>query len=165
MLADRYRKCAEPGCEIHLIPISVRNRFCLRHRKRKPREPKHDHRYGTHHRRLRRQWASRVVGGNIFCHRCGEEIDPRDRWDLDHVDGGGSLEYHGPSHSRCNRATYRRREEVPLDITRGSGDRATLAVKRRAGRLGRVPSGPRPPPHPSLCPSRAWVSVRGVSSP
>ena len=57
------------------------------------------------------------LGGNIFCHRCGEEIDPRDRWDLDHVDGGGSLDYHGLSHSRCNRATYRRREEVPLDIT------------------------------------------------
>ena len=28
-------------------------------------------------------WEARVACGNVFCHRCGEEIDPRDRWDLD----------------------------------------------------------------------------------
>ncbi len=30
MLADLYRKCAEPGCETHFVPKSIRNRFCLR---------------------------------------------------------------------------------------------------------------------------------------
>ena len=49
------------GCETHFIPSSVRNRFCLRHRKRKPRDPQHYIRYGTAHRRLRKQWASRVA--------------------------------------------------------------------------------------------------------
>ena len=117
LIEDRYRKCAEPGCETHFVPKSVRNRFCLRHRKTKPRDPEHYRRYGRAHRQLRQQWASRVARGNVVCRRCGEFIDPRDRWDLDHVDGGGPMDYHGPSHARCNRATNRRLEDLPLDIT------------------------------------------------
>jgi hypothetical protein len=113
-----YCKCAEQGCERHFIPKSSRNRFCLTHRKTKPVDPEHYRKYGTAHRRLRKQWASRVARGNVACTRCGELIDPRDRWDLDHVDGGGPMDYYGPSHARCNRATSRRDSEpAPWDPT------------------------------------------------
>ena len=112
-----YRKCAEPGCDRHFIPKSSRNRFCLKHRKTKPRDPAHYRKYGPGHRRLRAQWASRVAAGGVDCSRCGEPIDPRETWDLDHVDGGGPREYHGPSHSRCNRATNRGGSDLPWDAT------------------------------------------------
>jgi hypothetical protein len=39
----------------------------------------------------------------VECSRCGERIDPRDKWDLDHIDGGGPYDYYGQSHARCNR--------------------------------------------------------------
>ena len=113
-LYDR-RKCAEPGCETYFIPKSSRNRFCLRHRKTKPVDPEHYRRYGTAHRRLRKQWARKVERGGVECSRCGELIDPRDRFDLDHVDGGRPLEYRGVSHARCNRATNRRPYDRPWD--------------------------------------------------
>jgi hypothetical protein len=113
-LHDR-RKCAEPGCDRELIPKSTRNRFCLRHRKTKPIDRDHDIRYGTAHRQLRKQWARKVERGNVECWRCEKLIDPRDAWDLDHVDGGGPLEYYGPSHARCNRATNRRASDLPWD--------------------------------------------------
>ncbi|MBA2741897.1 MAG: hypothetical protein H0U46_07790 [Actinobacteria bacterium] len=95
------------GLRDALHPEIDPNRFCLRHRKTGPVDPEHYRKYGTAHRRLRKQWASRVSRGGVTCSRCGELIDPRDRWDLDHVDGGGPLEYHGPCHARCNRATNR----------------------------------------------------------
>jgi hypothetical protein len=53
----------------------------------------------------------------VICRRCDKPIDPRDRWDLDHVDGGGPMDYYGPSHARCNRATNRGREFPPWDRT------------------------------------------------
>ena len=109
-MRDR-RKCAEPGCETHFIPKSTRNRFCLRHRKTKPIDPAHYRKYGTAHRRLRKQWARKVERGDVECSRCGDPIDPRDTWDLDHRDGGGPLDYYGPSHARCNRATSSHRVE------------------------------------------------------
>jgi hypothetical protein len=115
MTGRSRRKCAEPGCEVHFIPKSSRNRFCLRHRKTKPVDPEHYRKYGTAHRRLRKQWARKVERGDVECSRCGEPIDLRDTWDLDHVDGGGPLEYNGPSHSRCNRATNRPEADRPLD--------------------------------------------------
>jgi len=40
---------------------------------------------------LRKQWARKVERGDVECSRCGELIDPRDRWDLDHIDGGRPL--------------------------------------------------------------------------
>jgi hypothetical protein len=98
-----YRKCAEPGCERHFIPKSSRNRFCLQHRKTKPRDPAHYRKYGPAHRRLRAQVARRVALGDVTCVRCGESIDPREPWDLGHVDG--TLGYAGAEHARCNRAT------------------------------------------------------------
>jgi hypothetical protein len=111
------RKCAQPGCETHFIPKSIRNRYCLRHRKTKPVDRGHYIRYGTAHRGLRKQWARKVERGGVECWRCGEPIDPRDTWDLDHVDGGGPLEYYGPSHARCNRATNRRDADKWLNPT------------------------------------------------
>ena len=95
-----YRKCAEPGCERHFRPRTSRNRFCLLHRKTRPRDPAHYRKYGPSHRRLRAQVARRVALGGVACARCGELIDPRASWDLGHVDG--SLEYAGAEHSRCN---------------------------------------------------------------
>ena len=114
-----YRQCAEPGCETHFIPKSVRNRFCLRHLKTGPIDPEHYRKYGTAHRRLRAQMASRVARGIVRYARGGackraEWVDgelvgglilPDEPWDLDHVDGGGVREYRGPSHAGCNRAT------------------------------------------------------------
>jgi len=47
----------------------------------------------------------RVARGTVECSRCGELIEPGHRWDLDHVEGSVRLEYRGPSHARCNRAT------------------------------------------------------------
>ena len=111
------RKCAEPGCETHFIPKSSRNRFSLRHRKTGPIGPDHNRRYGTAHRQLHKRWARKVERGEVFCSRCGELIDPRDRWDLDHVDGGGPMDYHGPPHARCNRATNRRAADRFMDRT------------------------------------------------
>lgn len=87
-MKDR-RKCAEPGCETYFLPKSSRNRFCPRHRKTKPVDPEHYRKYGTAHRQLRKRWASAVARGRVKCSRCGEFIDPRASWDLDHVDGGG----------------------------------------------------------------------------
>ena len=89
-----YVKCAEPGCDRYFPPKSSRNRFCLKHRKTKP---------------------SAVARGTVKCSRCGELIDPRASWDLDHVDDGGPMDYYGPSHARCNRATNRRDADRPLD--------------------------------------------------
>jgi hypothetical protein len=100
-----------------LHPKSSRNRYCLRHRKTKPVDPDHYRKYGPAHRQLRKRWARRVERGGVLCSRCGEFIDPRDRWDLDHVDGGGPMEYHGLSHARCNRATNRREADRFLDRT------------------------------------------------
>jgi hypothetical protein len=112
-----YRKCAEPGCETQFIPKSTRNRFCLRHRKTKPVDPEHYRRYGARHRELRKRWVRRVARGDVECSRCGKVIDPRDRWDLDHKDGGGPRDYYRPSHARCNRATNGRAADRPLDPT------------------------------------------------
>ena len=98
-----YRKCAEPGCERYFIPKSSRNRFCLQHRKTKPRDPSHYRKYGPAHRQLRAQWAPRVAAGVVECARCGRLIRPGEAWDLGHIDG--QLAYSGPEHARCNRAT------------------------------------------------------------
>jgi hypothetical protein len=103
MVTYGYRKCAEPGCETHFRPKSVRNRFCKRHRKTGRVDPMHYRKYGPGHRALRAQWARRVEAGGVECARCGELIEPGSAWDLGHVDG--TLSYAGAEHSRCNRAT------------------------------------------------------------
>jgi hypothetical protein len=67
-------------------------------------------RYSTAHKRLRKQIAPRVAAGNASCARCGEPIQPGEKWDLDHTDDGSG--YLGPSHVRCNRATAGRRSQA-----------------------------------------------------
>jgi hypothetical protein len=37
--------------------------------------------YGAAHKRLRRQWASRVAAGGVDCARCGQPIVPGSPWD------------------------------------------------------------------------------------
>jgi hypothetical protein len=62
-------------------------------------------RYGGSHRRVRRRWAPKVRAGKVTCSRCGERIEPWQRWDLDHADDGDPRSYLGPAHARCNRAS------------------------------------------------------------
>ena len=63
----------------------------------------HYRKYAPGHRLLRAQIARRVAAGGVSCARCGEVIEPGERWDLGHVDG--TLAYNGPEHERCDRAT------------------------------------------------------------
>ena len=105
MQLTERRRCAEPRCDRLFIPKSSRHRYCLEHRRTKPRDPMHDVRYGPAHRRLRAQVASRVRADLAGCARCGEPMDPREPWDLGHAAAGGPRSYSGPEHARCNRAT------------------------------------------------------------
>jgi hypothetical protein len=66
-------------------------------------------RYGRPHRRIRAKYARLVAAGEATCWRCGKPIDPREPWDLGHLDGGGQRQYAGPEHRRCNRSTASRR--------------------------------------------------------
>lgn len=56
--------------------------------------------YGTAHQRLRRIVGRMVALGGMRCCRCGEVIEPRQEWHLDHSDDRS--EYLGPAHARCN---------------------------------------------------------------
>jgi hypothetical protein len=57
-------------------------------------------RYGSTHKRLRREWASTVATGRVTCPRCMELIRPGQRWHLGHRDDGKG--YSGPEHEGCN---------------------------------------------------------------
>ena len=105
-----YRMCAEAGCERCFKPKSSRNRFCLVHRKTKPRDPSHYRRYGSGHRALRAQWTPRVDAGMVKCTRCGTLIRRGEEWDLGHDDLDRNR-YTGPEHASCNRATAAHRVE------------------------------------------------------
>jgi hypothetical protein len=74
--------------------------------------------YGRAHRLLRRQLDLMIRRGlRPACSRCGLPIQPNDLWDLGHVDGS-LVEYRGPEHRRCNRATASHRSDrakVPPD--------------------------------------------------
>jgi hypothetical protein len=67
--------------------------------------------YGNRHQQIRAGFARLVAGGNVECARCDKPIDPREAWDLGHLDGDRSR-YSGPEHLRCNRATAARRRRV-----------------------------------------------------
>lgn len=59
-------------------------------------------RYQWSHQRERKRWEPKVKRGGVTCWRCGEQIDPREPWDLGHKDGSAT-EYAGPEHRACNR--------------------------------------------------------------
>jgi hypothetical protein len=54
------------------------------------------------HRKTRARLKPYVEAGLINCARCGQRINPREPWDLDHSDDRAM--YLGASHARCNRA-------------------------------------------------------------
>lgn len=70
-------------------------------------------RYGPKHKRMRVIWAEIVARGFTPCARCGELIRGDEPWHLDHTDDGSG--YLGPSHVRCNCATYGRRRLTSRD--------------------------------------------------
>jgi hypothetical protein len=82
----------------------------------------HNSRYGYNHRKLRKQVAPMVAAGKANCWRCGERIDPGTDWDLGHKDNGNAMEYMGPEHPACNRATTGRQTSPftgpPVDTSR-----------------------------------------------
>ena len=104
-----------------LMRAYQRERFCLAHRRTKPPSPSHNRKYGWGHRQQRAAWWPRVAAGVVKCARCGELIDPRERWDLGHIDG--TVAYSGPEHQSCNRATSSHRvgrdlgRRVSVDLT------------------------------------------------
>lgn len=59
--------------------------------------------YGVAHRKLRAKWRPLVEAGGVTCARCGQPIQPRDAWDLGHIDGSNRTMYQGPEHAHCNR--------------------------------------------------------------
>jgi hypothetical protein len=65
------------------------------------------HRYGSHHKALRRRWALVVKAGKAVCWRCGEPIAPNEPWDLGH-DDENPARHRGPEHRKCNRGTLPR---------------------------------------------------------
>ena len=58
---------------------------------------------GVRHVRLRKDLASTVAAGGVRCARCGEEIEPGEKWDLGHDDRHPGY-YSGPEHAGCNRS-------------------------------------------------------------
>ena len=58
--------------------------------------------YGNAHQKARAKLKPYVDAGMCTCARCGETIQPGDKWDLDHAPDRQS--YLGPSHARCNRS-------------------------------------------------------------
>ena len=64
------------------------------------RRQSHNERYGVVHKTMRKRVALVVRTGKVECARCGELIDPSERWELDHRDDGRG--YLGASHQRCN---------------------------------------------------------------
>jgi hypothetical protein len=78
------------------------------------------HRYGSHHKALRRPWALVVKAGKAVCWRCEQPIAPGEPWDLGHDDENPS-KHRGPEHRRCNRAT------LPRMLAKARGEAATTA--------------------------------------
>ena len=65
--------------------------------------------YGSGHKKLRKQAALMVDAGLVNCARCGKRIEPGQRWDLGH-DDHNPMAYNGPEHRWCNRATAGRHD-------------------------------------------------------
>lgn len=105
-MARAKRICPRPGC--HRV---VQGRYCAEHNREyeAKRGTPEQRGYDATHRALRRQWAPQVATGNVPCWRCGELIEPGERWDLGHDDTDRS-KHRGPEHaSRCNRSAAGRK--------------------------------------------------------
>lgn len=95
------RICGRPGC-----PTPSHDSLCPTHRaEAEARRGNSNQRgYGVAHQTLRKQWAPKVATGTVHCGRCGDTIQPGERWDLGH-DDHDRTKYNGPEHAgRCNRA-------------------------------------------------------------
>lgn len=69
--------------------------------------------YGSAHQQFRREWVPKVRTGSVICARCGESIQPGERWDLGYDDNDRS-KYNGPEHAnRYNRAPAGRKAHQP----------------------------------------------------
>jgi hypothetical protein len=75
------------------------------------------HRYGSHHKKVRRRYALQVKAGKATCWRCGLPIAPDEPWDLGHDDDNPSS-HRGPEHRACNRAT------LPRMLAKARGERS-----------------------------------------
>jgi len=70
------------------------------------------------HKTMRKRLAPVVALGETKCARCGELIEPDEKWELDHRDDGRG--WLGPSHAKCNR---RAGWERMVDVVSGNGHR------------------------------------------
>lgn len=65
--------------------------------------------YGARHKQLRNHYRPLVAAGKVNCWRCGQKIQPTDKWDLGHDDHDRSI-YRGPEHANtCNRSAAGRK--------------------------------------------------------
>lgn len=86
--------------------------------RRRSTKPYPSDRYGMAHKTMRKRLAPVVALGKTQCARCGELIEPGEKWELDHRDDGRG--WLGPSHSKCNR---RAGWERMVDVVSGTGYR------------------------------------------
>jgi hypothetical protein len=103
--------------------------------------PNGQHRYGTHHKKVRQRYALQVRAGKSVCWRCGEPISPDEPWDLGHDDENPS-KHRGPEHRRCNRAT------LPRMLAKARGEPAPFHVCRAEFDPHRCPECRRRDPTP-----------------
>ena len=72
--------------------------------------------YGTQHQKLRARMKPIVDAGQVICARCGERIQPGQRWCLDHADTAHAHQvgaYLGASHAWCNQLARNRKPRPP----------------------------------------------------
>lgn len=108
------RICARPGCP----DVAVTGSLCPTHKAEaeRARGNANQRGYGSAHQQLRKEWALKVRTGSVICARCGDTIQPGERWDLGHDDNDRS-KYNGPEHAdRCNRAAAGRKAHSTTDL-------------------------------------------------
>ena len=78
-----------------------------KHGWRTAKAPSHLRGYGADHKKERAKWVLYCngvwsKGGQVFCWRCGGDIQPYSKWELGH-DDNDRTQYKGPEHPSCNR--------------------------------------------------------------
>jgi hypothetical protein len=98
------------GCGRRFFRRTGSHRYCTPacRERHKAQDPARRRRYSSGHQKLRAAAAVAVEAGRARCARCGEAIAPGSDFDLVHAADGNS--YWGISHSSCNRAAPRIRE-------------------------------------------------------